>query len=69
VAPRAVLHRGLNEFMLADVHEPGGGAKTPPVLQQFVGRGDTDWGGDDERDLMMPVVIFFPLLRKRLMRA
>jgi N,N'-diacetylchitobiose transport system permease protein len=39
------------------------------VLQSFVGRGDTDWGAVMATSVIytLPVVIFFLLLRKRLM--
>jgi N,N'-diacetylchitobiose transport system permease protein len=41
----------------------------PLVLQSFVGRGDTDWGAVMATSVIytLPVVIFFLLLRKRLM--
>jgi N,N'-diacetylchitobiose transport system permease protein len=44
--------------------------KTLPLgLQQFVGRGDIDWGAVMATSgiYTLPVVIFFLLLRKRLM--
>ena len=41
----------------------------PLVLQQFVGRGDVDWGGVTAISVIdtLPVVRFFLLMRKRLM--
>jgi ABC-type glycerol-3-phosphate transport system permease component len=59
-----------NEFMLALTFMDTEEKKTLPViLQQFVGRGDTDWGAVMATSVIytVPVVIFFLLLRKRLM--
>ena len=41
----------------------------PLVLQQFVGRGDTDWGAVMATSVIytVPVILFFLLMRKRLM--
>jgi ABC-type glycerol-3-phosphate transport system permease component len=59
-----------NEFMLALTFMNEEQRKTLPlVLQSFVGRGDTDWGAVMATSVIytLPVVIFFLLLRKRLM--
>ena len=59
-----------NEFMLALTFMNTEERKTLPlVLQSFVGRGDTDWGAVMATSVIytLPVVIFFLLLRKRLM--
>jgi ABC-type glycerol-3-phosphate transport system permease component len=59
-----------NEFMLALTFMNQEEKKTLPlVLQQFVGRGDVDWGAVMATSVIytLPVVIFFLLLRKRLM--
>ena len=59
-----------NEFMLALTFMNQEERKTLPlVLQQFVGRGDVDWGAVMATSVIytLPVVIFFLLLRKRLM--
>jgi ABC-type glycerol-3-phosphate transport system permease component len=59
-----------NEFMLALTFMNTEEKKTLPlVLQQFVGRGDIDWGAVMATSVIytLPVVIFFLLLRKRLM--
>jgi ABC-type glycerol-3-phosphate transport system permease component len=59
-----------NEFMLALTFMNTEEKKTLPlVLQSFVGRGDTDWGAVMATSVIytLPVVIFFLLLRKRLM--
>jgi ABC-type glycerol-3-phosphate transport system permease component len=59
-----------NEFMLALTFMNEEEKKTLPlVLQQFVGRGDVDWGAVMATSVIytLPVVIFFLLLRKRLM--
>jgi ABC-type glycerol-3-phosphate transport system permease component len=59
-----------NEFMLALTFMNTEEKKTLPlVLQQFVGRGDVDWGAVMATSVIytLPVVIFFLLLRKRLM--
>lgn len=59
-----------NEFMLALTFMNEEEKKTLPlILQQFVGRGDIDWGAVMATSVIytMPVVIFFMLLRKRLM--
>jgi ABC-type glycerol-3-phosphate transport system permease component len=41
----------------------------PVVLQEFVGRGDVDWGAVMATSVIytLPVVLFFMLMRKRLM--
>jgi ABC-type glycerol-3-phosphate transport system permease component len=59
-----------NEFMLALTLMTTEEKKTLPlVLQQFVGRGDIDWGAVMATSVIytLPVVIFFHLLRERLM--
>jgi ABC-type glycerol-3-phosphate transport system permease component len=59
-----------NEFMLALTFMNEEDRKTLPlILQQFVGRGDIDWGAVMATSVIytLPVVIFFLLLRKRLM--
>jgi ABC-type glycerol-3-phosphate transport system permease component len=59
-----------NEFMLALTFMNTEERKTLPlVLQSFVGRGDTDWGAVMATSVIytLPVMIFFLLLRKRLM--
>jgi ABC-type glycerol-3-phosphate transport system permease component len=59
-----------NEFMLALTFMNQEERKTLPlVLQSFVGRGDTDWGAVMATSVIytLPVVIFFLLMRKRLM--
>jgi ABC-type glycerol-3-phosphate transport system permease component len=59
-----------NEFMLALTFMNTEERKTLPlVLQSFVGRGDTDWGAVMATSVIytLPVVIFFLVLRKRLM--
>jgi ABC-type glycerol-3-phosphate transport system permease component len=59
-----------NEFMLALTFMNTEERKTLPlVLQSFVGRGDTDWGAVMATSVIytLPVVIFFLLMRKRLM--
>jgi ABC-type glycerol-3-phosphate transport system permease component len=59
-----------NEFMLALTFMNEEQKKTLPlVLQQFVGRGDVDWGAVMATSVIytLPVVIFFLVLRKRLM--
>jgi ABC-type glycerol-3-phosphate transport system permease component len=61
-----------NEFMLALTFMNEEEKKTLPlVLQQFVGRGDVDWGAVMATSVIytLPVVIFFLLLRKRLMQG
>jgi len=61
-----------NEFMLALTFMNQEERKTLPlVLQQFVGRGDVDWGAVMATSVIytLPVVIFFLLLRKRLMQG
>jgi ABC-type glycerol-3-phosphate transport system permease component len=61
-----------NEFMLALTFMNQEERKTLPlVLQQFVGRGDVDWGAVMATSVIytLPVVIFFLLLRKRLMHG
>jgi ABC-type glycerol-3-phosphate transport system permease component len=61
-----------NEFMLALTFMNEEQKKTLPlVLQQFVGRGDVDWGAVMATSVIytLPVVIFFLLLRKRLMQG
>jgi ABC-type glycerol-3-phosphate transport system permease component len=61
-----------NEFMLALTFMNTEEKKTLPlVLQQFVGRGDVDWGAVMATSVVytLPVVIFFLLLRKRLMHG
>ena len=61
-----------NEFMLALTFMNTEEKKTLPlVLQQFVGRGDVDWGAVMATSVIytLPVVIFFLLLRKRLMHG
>jgi ABC-type glycerol-3-phosphate transport system permease component len=59
-----------NEFMLALTFMNEEERKTLPlVLQQFVGRGDVDWGAVMATSVIytLPVVLFFMLMRKRLM--
>ena len=59
-----------NEFMLALTFMDTEEKKTLPlVLQQFVGRGDTDWGAVMATSVIytVPVILFFLLMRKRLM--
>jgi ABC-type glycerol-3-phosphate transport system permease component len=59
-----------NEFMLALTFMNEENRKTLPlVLQSFVGRGDTDWGAVMATSVIytLPVVLFFLVLRKRLM--
>ncbi|HEY7618575.1 MAG TPA: carbohydrate ABC transporter permease [Solirubrobacteraceae bacterium] len=59
-----------NEFMLALTFMNEEERKTLPlVLQQFVGRGDVDWGAVMATSVIytLPVVIFFLLMRRRLM--
>ena len=59
-----------NEFMLALTFMNTEERKTLPlVLQSFVGRGDTDWSAVMATSVIytLPVMIFFLLLRKRLM--
>jgi ABC-type glycerol-3-phosphate transport system permease component len=59
-----------NEFMLALTFMNEEERKTLPlVLQQFVGRGDVDWGAVMATSVIytLPVVLFFLLMRKRLM--
>jgi ABC-type glycerol-3-phosphate transport system permease component len=59
-----------NEFMLALTFMNEEDRKTLPlVLQSFVGRGDTDWGAVMATSVIytLPVVLFFLVLRKRLM--
>lgn len=59
-----------NEFMLALTFMNEEERKTlPVVLQEFVGRGDVDWGAVMATSVIytLPVVLFFMLMRKRLM--